>query len=555
MTKRIFRSILGTALAVLAVSFAIVLASLYNYFSAQQVRRLTEELGLAARGVEQGGMDYLTGLEGGEYRLTWVDGEGRVLFDTDSAAEEMENHGQREEIRQAMETGRGESARLSATLTRETVYRALRLADGTVLRVSGAQVTPLALVLWMFQGILLMVAAAVVLSAVLAGRMSRQIVEPLNHLDLEDPLSNETYEEIAPLLRRIHQQRRQIDTQMDQLRERADELSQITASMAEALVLLDGEGRVLSLNPAAQELFGRGQVGDDLLALDRSPALSHAVKTALEEGRAEFQEERRGRTYQMDVTRIRSGRQVIGTVLLAFDITDRALAEQRRREFTANVSHELKTPLQSILGSAELLENGMVAGEDMPRFLGRIHAQAARLLNLIEDIFRLSQLDEGAAMPWERVELRTLAQEVAAALSTAAAARGVTVEVTGEKAEVAGVRPLLQELLYNLCDNAVKYNVEGGSVTVEVSRREGRAVLSVRDTGIGIPEEYRDRVFERFFRVDKSRSKENGGTGLGLSIVKHAAQYHHARLELKSESGRGTEITVTFPAEEPGRGD
>ena len=550
MTKRIFRATLLVGVAVLIASLALVMGVLYSYFGRVQESQLRDELSLAAVGVEKNGTDYLRALQSHQYRITWVRADGTVVYDTQVDAETMENHAQRQEIQQALAAGEGESSRYSSTLLQKTVYYAQRLPDGTVLRLSTVRVTAGVLVLNMLQPILLVLAAALILSGVLAGRLARRITEPLNRLDLEHPLENDTYEELAPLLRRMEHQRRQIDRQMGELRQRSEEFDQITGSMNEGLVLLDEAGAILSINPAARRLLDADGdcVGQDFLTVDRDVTMSDALRQAAEQGHSEFRGERNGREYQFDVTRIQTEGRTAGTVLLVFDVTERAVAERNRREFTANVSHELKTPLQGIIGSAELLENGMVKQEDVPRFVGHIRAEAQRLVTLIGDIIRLSQLDEGEPMPTEPVELLAVAREVAENLRSAAEARNVTVEVTGTPATVSGVRRLLYEIVLNLCDNAIKYNTEGGRVEVEVAQDGGTAAVTVRDTGIGIPPEHQSRVFERFYRVDKSHSKASGGTGLGLSIVKHAVQYHHGVIQLKSEVGKGTEIRVTFPA-------
>lgn len=550
MTKRIFRATLLVGVAVLIASLALVMGVLYSYFGRVQESQLRDELSLAAVGVEKNGTDYLRALQSHQYRITWVRADGTVVYDTQADAETMENHAQRQEIQQALAAGEGESSRYSSTLLQKTVYYAQRLPDGTVLRLSAVRVTAGVLVLNMLQPILLVLAAALILSGVLAGRLARRITEPLNRLDLEHPLENDTYEELAPLLRRMEHQRRQIDRQMGELRQRSEEFDQITGSMNEGLVLLDETGAILSINPAARRLLDADGdcVGQDFLTVDRDVTMSDALRQAAEQGHSEFRGERNGREYQFDVTRIQTEGRTAGTVLLVFDVTERAFAERNRREFTANVSHELKTPLQGIIGSAELLENGMVKQEDVPRFVGHIRAEAQRLVTLIGDIIRLSQLDEGEPMPTEPVELLAVAREVAENLRSAAKTRNVTVEVTGTPATVSGVRRLLYEIVLNLCDNAIKYNTEGGRVEVEVAQDGGTAAVTVRDTGIGIPPEHQSRVFERFYRVDKSHSKASGGTGLGLSIVKHAVQYHHGVIQLKSEVGKGTEIRVTFPA-------
>ena len=551
MTKRIFRATLLVGVAVLIASLTLVMGALYSYFGRVQESQLRDELSLAVVGVEQNGTDYLRKLRSDQYRITWLCADGAVLYDTQADAESMENHAQRQEVQQALATGEGESSRYSDTLLQKTVYYAKRLPDGTVLRLSAIRVTTGVLVLNMLQPILLVLAAALILSGVLASRLARRITEPLNRLDLEHPLENDTYEELAPLLRRMEHQRRQIDRQMDELRRRSEEFEQITGSMNEGLVLLDEAGVILSINPAARRLLDAAEncVGQDLLTVDRDMALSDALRQAAEQGHSEFRGQRNGREYQFDVTRIQSEGRMAGTVLLVFDVTERAFAERNRREFTANVSHELKTPLQGIIGSAELLENGLVKQEDVPRFIGHIRSEAQRLVTLIGDIIRLSQLDEGEPMPAEPVELLALAREAAESLQSAAAARNVTITVEGEPVALTGVRRLLYEIARNLCENAVKYNVPGGSVTVEVAETDRDVTLLVRDTGIGIPEGDQSRVFERFYRVDKSHSRAIGGTGLGLSIVKHAVAYHHGTLRLESQPGKGTVITVTLPKE------
>ena len=403
----------------------------------------------------------------------------------------------------------------------------------------------------MLQPLLVVLAVALILSALLARRVARHIVKPLNELDLEHPLDNDTYEELSPLLGRINQQRRQIDAQLRELQRKRDEFAQVTGSMQEGLVLLNERGEILSINPAAQTLFRADAscVGQDFLTIERSGEVSRALHAALTGGHSEIHTERDGREYQLDISRIQSDGAVTGAVVVAFDVTEQALAQRNRREFTANVSHELKTPLQSIMGSAELMQNGLVKPEDMPVFLNRIHDEAARLVSLIEDIIRLSQLDEGVALSAEPVELLPLAEETVRGLHDAAEAKNVTMTVTGENVTVRAARRLLSEILYNLCDNAIKYNVPGGSVTVDVGLCGESAVLTVADTGIGIPPEHQARVFERFYRVDKSHSRQSGGTGLGLSIVKHAVGDLGGGLHLDSTPGQGTTIRVTVPLE------
>ena len=549
MTRKIFLSIMAAAAVVLLCSVLIIMGCLYDYFGGVQERQLEDELALAQTGVECSGKTYLKALEGESYRLTWIAPSGEVLFDSQADESSMENHAQREEVRQALETGEGQSSRYSSTLLEKTIYYAKKLTDGSILRISISRATAGVLVMGMLQPMLVVLAAALILALVLAKRISARIVAPLNRLDLEKPLENDTYEELSPLLTRINQQRRQIDAQLRTLQQKKDEFDQITASMNEGLVLMNEKGTVLSINPAARELFHAEPdcVGQDFLTVERSREISCAIRRALEEGHAELRVERGGREYQLDISRIESEGTVIGAVLLAFDVTEQAFAERNRREFTANVSHELKTPLQSIMGSAELIENGLVKQEDMPRFVGHIRTEAARLVTLIEDIIRLSQLDEGGELPFEPVDLKKLAEEASASLASAAAEKQVTIRVHGDDRQITTVRRLASEIIYNLCDNAVKYNREGGSVDVTIDGTAHGAVVTVQDTGIGIPPEHQSRVFERFYRVDKSHSRQSGGTGLGLSIVKHAVQYLGGRIELESQPGKGTTMRVHFP--------
>lgn len=548
MKRKIFRSIVTVAMAVFAVSIVIIMGVLYSYFGSVQERQLTDELLLAVTAVEKNGMEYLEALDSQRYRLTWVAGDGSVLYDTQADESTMENHGDREEIREAMESREGVSSRYSTTLLEHTLYAARRLSDGSVLRISSSRVTIWILALGMFQSIAIILIFALILSGVLADRLSNHIVKPLNQLDLEHPLENDTYEELSPLLRRMDKQHRQIDAQLMELRRRTDEFTQITGNMREGLVLLNKQGVILNINPAARKLFHATPtcVGMDFLSVERSHEITLIVETAMVEGHSQIHFERDGREYQLDVSRIESDGEVVGAVLLAFDITEEAFAERSRREFTANVSHELKTPLQSIMGSAELIENGLVKPEDMPRFVGHIRTEAGRLVTLIEDIIRLSQLDEGDKLPLEEVDLLEVANEVAVSLQDAVAAKHISLSVNGEAVSVQSVRRLITESLFNLCDNAIKYNVDGGIVAVTVQQEEGKIVLAVKDTGIGIPPEYQEQVFERFYRVDKSRSKETGGTGLGLSIVKHSVQYLGGKIDLESEPGKGTTVRIFF---------
>lgn len=549
MTKKIFKSILIVAGTVLLASIVIIMGCLYEYFSNIQKDKLADELDIAASAVELYGTDYLNNIDSERYRITWIQADGKVIYDTQAGADSMENHADRQEVKQALAEGEGSSSRYSDTLMEKTSYYARLLDDGSVLRVSTTYATAGLLVLGMLQPILVVIIAALVLSGILARRISKRIVEPMNSIDLDRPLENDTYEELSPLLNRINQQHREIEMQMRYLKQRTDEFTQITESMKEGLILLDNKGNVLSINEAAQNILETDSdcIGQSFLSIERSRNINNAIQSAFEEGHSEIYAQYGSREYQVDISRIESGRETVGAVLLAFDITEQQNAQRNRREFTANVSHELKTPLQGIIGSAELIENGMVKPEDMPRFTGHIRKEASRLVTLIEDILRLSQLDEGRQMPSEQVDLFELAEEVRSVLEGACEAKHINMKLMGEHVSIDGVKRLLYEIIYNLCDNAVKYNNEGGIADIDISADEKNAYITVRDSGIGIPQDQQQRVFERFYRVDKSHSKESGGTGLGLSIVKHAVSYHNGTVSMKSEPGNGTEIRVSIP--------
>ena len=552
MTSKIFKSTLSVAIVVLMASLVIVTGVLYQYFGDMQRNQLKDELTLASHATEALGETYLTNVDSDRYRLTWVDEDGTVLFDSHADSSSMENHADREEIREAIFSGKGSSVRNSSTLTQQTIYEAARLDDGSVLRISVSRATALLLVLGLLQPMAFVLVIAIVFSAWLARRMAKRVVEPLNQLNLENPMENDAYSELSPLLHRIHTQHQEIDFQMQTLKRKQDEFEQITGNMKEALVLLDNSGRIVSINPAAKALFGVADqcVGKDFLTIDRKQDMRQAISQAKKEGYAYFHSEKNGREYQFDVSLIDSDSDVHGLVILAFDITEQVNAEKHRQEFTANVSHELKTPLQSIIGSAELMENGIVKEEDVPRFIGHIRKEASRLVYLIDDIIRLSQLDERTEMPHEKVSLRELSEEVYESLEDAAKLKDVSLEVTGDPGMINGVRRLLYEVVYNLCDNAIKYNQPGGSVKVAVTEQKNAVQIRVSDNGIGIAPEHQDKVFERFYRVDKSHSKQSGGTGLGLSIVKHAVQYHHGKITVESALDKGTEISVLFPTED-----
>ncbi len=549
MTKKIFKYMMVTAMVVLMASLLLITGYMYSYHVKIQEEQTEDELEIAATAVEQAGESYLENVTSDNYRITWVDKDGTVLYDTDADAKTMENHAQRNEIQEAFKMGKGSSVRYSATLLEQTVYSAKRLEDGTVLRISVSRFTMGMVIIYLLQPFLMIIVMALVLSGFLSGKLSKRIVEPFNNIDLENSLENDVYEELAPMLRKINNQKLEIGEQLHELNNKTEELEQITENMKEGFVLLDERGFIININYMAKEIFGieNTSIGTDFITVDRSRDIQEALSKAEEEGHSETKAKHNGAVYHFDINKVESDGEKIGTVILAFDITEREYAEQMRREFTANVSHELKTPLQGIIGSAELIENGMVKQEDVPRFITHIREDAARLVTLTGDIIRLSQLDEGVAMQMERVELMTIAGEVITNLSGNAKKRHVDIIFEGEQVIINGVSQLIYEVIYNLCDNAIKYNIENGKIKLQITSDEKYGIIEISDTGIGIAPEHQKRIFERFYRVDKSHSRASGGTGLGLSIVKHAVSYHDGSIDIKSVEGEGTAITVRFP--------
>ena len=550
MTKRIFRTVFVVAISIFIASAVLFMTVLYDYFSGIQQNQLRMQIDLASQGVEDEGLDYLKNLNIKDYRVTWIGTDGKVLYDSISEADEMENHFEREEVKEALSEGYGASSRYSSTLTQRYLYGAKRLPDGTVIRLSVIQNSLLILTLGMLQPIMIIFVIAIILSAFLASRLSKKIVKPLNELNLDKPLDNNGYDELSPLLRRIDTQQKEISRQSEELKQRQNELEVMTSAMSEGIILLNNRGTVLSINKAAAKLFGTDCfcIGEDIVSINRSLELAQLLNKAKDGEHSERVVELGSGRYQMMASPVISNNIVSGIVLLILDVTEKEKAEQLRREFTANVSHELKTPLHTISGSAELLANGMVKPEDIPIFLKRIYSEAQRMIQLVEDIIRLSHLDEGAEdMKWDMVDLYAVAEETINSLADEAESNGIKFELYGETVLINGIRQLLQEITYNLCDNAIKYNRKGGLVSVEIKNENEFAILTITDTGIGIPAEHQERIFERFYRVDKSHSKEIGGTGLGLSIVKHAAKLHNAEIELHSIVNKGTEITIKFP--------
>lgn len=554
MTKRIFTAIVLVTVVILLLSSALISVVLYEDLETQFFNELKSEAHTIAVALESGlpAEGYLPALEPArvtDLRVTWVAASGEVLYDSDADETTMENHLAREEIAEALQNGYGDSTRNSATISKKTIYYACRLSDGTVLRVSGTQDSVFGILFNILKPMAWVLLAAVLLALVLSYRVSKRVVRPLNELDLEHPQKVETYDELTPLLEKISVQNRQIRAQMEQLRRSQEEFAAVTGHMSEGLLVIDAKMRLLFCNEAAKRLLHIGQAEtQSLLTVNRSAPFREAAEEALQGKHAQESVTLDGRIYQLMANPAYDGQTLTGAVLLLLDVTEREDRERLRREFTANVSHELRTPLTSISGFAELIREGLAKQEDIPRFADRICKESQRLLALIEDILRLSQLDEGGTTEEKTPQkLDELAVSVVQQLTPVAQEKGIAITLDTAPCEVMGVRRVLEELIYNLCDNAVKYNRPKGSVKVTAKPIDGVPTLIVADTGIGIPEAEQERVFERFYRVDKSHSKAIGGTGLGLSIVKHAAAFHNAEIKMQSELGKGTEIRLTFP--------
>ncbi len=549
MTKRIFHSIFTVAAVILLASFVLITGVLYEYFSNKQMDQLNMQTHLAAQGIEAAGEDFFSDMDISGCRITWIAADGTVLYDSQAEQSSMENHADREEVQQALKTGHGESTRYSTTLMERQLYSADRLSDGTVVRISDMQYTPLTLILGMIQPVIIIALIALLLSLLLASRMAKRIVKPLNEMSLDNAEKIETYPELAPLTDKLKSQQNQLRDQEKELRRRRDEFDAATGSMTEGLILLNEQGSVLSINKAATKALdiGRYCIGRDIRTLSAEPRLRETVEKALGGEHGEAHITLGSVSYRLYASPVTSGDRVAGAALLMLDTTEKEKAEQLRREFSANVSHELKTPLHTISGCAELLANGIVKPEDVPHFLSQIRSESKRMIALIEDIIKLSHLDEGAEdMQREDVDLLSVARREADSLSQTAEAAGIELTVSGESSVINGIPQLLAAIVHNLCENAIKYNRPGGFARVDVRREGARTLLTVEDNGIGIPPEEQQRIFERFYRVDKSHSKEVGGTGLGLSIVKHAAALHDAKISVVSAPDKGTTITLVF---------
>ena len=551
MTKRIFFSIFLVALTVLTVSVLLTVAMLHHDFTKEYDLRLKEEAYYISQGIEGGGRDYLDTLTdySSNTRVTWIAPDGTVLYDSSANEAEMDNHADREEVREALENGEGEAVRYSDTLLNETMNYALRLSDGSVLRVSDSHDSTVTFLLSLLTPILILAAVVMSVSGVMAYTFARRVTDPLNKLDFAHPENGKAYKELRPLLERLSKQNQQIREQMEQLRRRQKEFSAITDNMTEGLLVVDNNANLLSYNAGALQLLDA--IHTDGVALDGHVGLQGAITEALAGNHYTEQMEHGQRMYQIIANPVHEKSVTVGAVLLILDVTERESREKLRREFTANVTHELKTPLTAISGFAEMISMGIARPEDMGYFADKIHTEARRLLGLIDDILRLSQLDENSIPnPKEAVDLSAIAAQVVDRLSPQAAERSVALKTNLTPQTILGVPRILDEMVYNLVENAIKYNKERGMVFVTVEKEGSNVRLTVRDTGIGIPDADRHRVFERFYRVDKSHSKAIGGTGLGLSIVKHGALFHGATLTLDSTQGQGTVISVLFPAAE-----
>jgi len=550
VTKKIFKSIMFVCALVLAVGLAAVMGILYSNFDGQMRKELSKEAAYLTYGVEQQGVDYLKNIKDKSARITYIDQDGTVLFDNEADVSEMKNHSDRTEFQKAEKYGAGESSRYSDTLSEKTIYNALRLKDGTVLRVSGTQDSVLALVENLIFPLCGLLCLMLILSGIMASAISKRIVKPINELDLESPEENRIYEELSPLLSKIHRQNREIQNQLELAKQQQEEFALITENMQEGLIVIDKYTMILSANSSAWNLFhmDRGCQGESVYCLDREEEFRHAIEQVLSGEHTELVLKLNGSDIQPIANPVIRDKKTEGAVVLLVNVTEKLERESLRREFSANVSHELKTPLTSISGFAEIMQSGLVKCEDIPQFAGRIYKEAQRLLQLVEDVIQISQLDEEkTSYTWEPVDVYQVCKNAFESLKEKAKRLNVHLYICGEYMKMEAVRTLLEEAVYNVCDNAIKYNRNEGSVSVFLTQTAQEIQIVVKDTGVGIPKEDQDRVFERFYRVDKSHSKEIGGTGLGLSIVKHAVGALKGSVMLRSEEGNGTEICMKFP--------
>ena len=535
---------------VLLASIFLIMGILHGIFENQLEDQLQKETAFVATAIENEGISYFDNLSKDGDRVTLIDKDGTVLADSQVDVSKLENHGDREEVKQAETEGRGQSVRYSSTMTEKTVYYAQKLDNGQILRISADQFTIVTILLGISQPIAIVVIAAIVLSLILSMNVAKHIVEPINDLDLDDPMENTVYDELSPLLRKIAHQNSTIEEQLKEARQKQEEFRIITDNMSEGFIVIDNQMKILTYNAAALKLFGAEQkTPENILALSRSKPFRDAIYKSLDGEHSQAEMTTDERVYNIISNPVYDTEQeVIGAVIVVIDITEISRREQLRREFTSNVSHELKTPLTSISGFAEIMKSGGTDEATVVDFSRSIYDEAQRLISLVSDIIKLSELDDGTIeYEPETVDLYTLSLEIASRLSPQAQEKKIHFTVNGEKAEITGVKKILDEIIFNLCDNAVKYNRSGGDVKVSVKNSADTVTVTVSDTGIGIPTVQQDRVFERFYRVDKARSKSIGGTGLGLSIVKHGVMYHNAQISLESKENEGTTVVINFP--------
>lgn len=548
MHKRIFRSSMLVTLFVLLSSIVLIMGILYDYFESQLINELKREAAYISAAIENDGLDYINNMDDKNERITLISPDGTVIADTVADADVLENHIDREEVKEAIQNGSGTSSRYSDTLTEKIVYYAVKMKNGEILRISTRHYTVVMILLGLAQPIVIVVLISVLLSLWLCHRVSVKLIEPINTLDLEHPENNETYDELTPLLKKIANQRKTIDKQLKDAVQMQEEFKLITENMNEGFLVIDKEMRILTHNTAAMKLLNMSEAeSENVLSVNRSKAFRKMLERVLSGVRNESETESDGKYYRFIANPVLDENNIIGAVIVILDVTESVNREKLRREFTSNVSHELKTPLTSISGFAEIMKNGDTPDEMVIDFSNSIYDEAQRLISLVSDIMKISELDEKAVVyEKETVDLYSLSLEVAERLRAEADKKNIKINVIGDAAGVIGVRKILDEMIYNLCDNAIKYNKENGIVDIMVNLAYSKVKLIVRDTGIGIPKAQQNRVFERFYRVDKARSRAIGGTGLGLAIVKHGAMYHNAEIELESKENVGTSVSVIF---------
>lgn len=548
MHKRIFRYSMIVTLIVLTTSIVLIMGIIYDYFESQILNALKRETEYISRAIENEGKDFLRDIQNENERITLIAPDGTVIADTLADADKLDNHSSREEVKQAIEKGSGTSSRYSKTLTQKIIYYAVRLESGNILRVSAKHYSVVVILLGLIQPILVVIIIALILSFVLCQRAAKKLVSPINSLDLEHPENNQTYEELTPLLKKIAYQHKTIEEQLKNALQKQEEFCLITENMNEGFLVIDNEMRILTHNEAAMKLLNMpNKESENILSVNRSKALRKILENVLSGVRDESETESDGICYRFIANPVFEENQVIGAVIVILDVTESMNREKLRREFTSNVSHELKTPLTSISGFAEIMKNGDTPNEMVIDFSNSIYDEAQRLISLVSDILKISELDEKSVVyEKEPVDLYILAMKIAEMLKPGADKKNVKINVIGNSSEIIGVPKVLYEMVYNLCDNAIKYNKDNGLVDIIITQSYKKIELTVRDTGIGIPKSHQNRVFERFYRVDKARSKAVGGTGLGLAIVKHGAMYHDAELKLESEENVGTMVSIVF---------